>query len=63
MPLPLTVFAATISQSALLKVDLISRALYTMPNSPILNSKLMLLNTEHLETGQDRLCTRTGTSV
>ena len=45
MPLPLTVFTATISQSALLRVDLISRALYTMPNSPAVNSKLLLLNT------------------
>ena len=42
--LPLTVFTATISQSVLLRVDLISRALYTMPNSPEMNSKLLHLN-------------------
>ena len=41
--LPLTVFTATISQAVLLRVDLISRALYTMPNSPAVNSKLLLL--------------------
>ena len=43
--LPLTVFTATISQSVLFKVDLVSRALYTMPNSPAVNSKLLLLST------------------
>ena len=43
--LPLTVFTATISQSVLLKVDLVRRALYTTPNSPAMNSKLLLLNT------------------
>ena len=41
--LPLTVFTATISQAVLLREDLISRALYTMPNSPAVNSKLLLL--------------------
>ena len=32
--LPLIVFTATISHSAFLRVDLVRRALYTMPNSP-----------------------------
>ena len=35
--LSFTVFTATISQSALLKVDVVNRALYTMPNSPAMN--------------------------
>ena len=45
LSLPLTVFTATISQSVLLRVDLVRRALYTMPNFPAMNSKLLLLKT------------------
>ena len=36
--LPLIVFTATISLSVFLRVDLVRRALYTMPNSPAINA-------------------------
>ena len=38
------VFTATISQSVLLRVDLTSRALYTMPNSPAMELLLLSYN-------------------
>ena len=35
---PLIVFTATISLSVFLRMDLVRRALYTMPNSPVMNA-------------------------
>ena len=42
--LPLIVFTATISLSVFLRVDLVRRALYTMPNSPAINALVNCVN-------------------